>query len=65
VCPYCWLQLDRAQQALAQERRMEPLPVILVHQLLGLSLGIDAAALGLAPDRLPAALAPSRSGSAA
>lgn len=66
VCPYCYLQLDRAQEALAVERRFEPLPLILVHQLLGLSLGIDAAALGLRPDRLPRALGPSsRSGSAA
>ncbi len=61
VCPYCWLQLDRAQQALADD----PLPLILVHQLLGLSLGIDAAALGLDPDRLPGVLARATSGSAA
>lgn len=65
VCPYCFLQFDRAQQALAAERRAVPLPVILVHQLLGLSLGIDPAALGLDPERLPAALGPSRRGSAA
>ena len=65
VCPYCYLHLDRAQQALAAAGRIDPLPLLLVHQLLGLSLGIDAAALGLAPDRLPGALHPSASGSAA
>jgi heterodisulfide reductase subunit B len=65
VCPYCFLQFDGAQQALAAERRIEPLPVILVHQLLGLSLGVDAAALGLGPGRLPGALGVPRSGSAA
>jgi len=65
VCPYCFLQFDRAQQALAAERRIEPLPVILVHQLLGLSLGLDAAALGLGPVRLPGALGLARTGSAA
>jgi len=65
VCPYCFLQFDRAQQALAAERRIAPLPVILVHQLLGLSLGLDAAALGLGPVRLPGALGLARTGSAA
>lgn len=65
VCPYCFLQFDRAQQALAAERRIEPLPLILVHQLLGLSLGIEAAALGLGPDRLPGALGRSSGGGAA
>ena len=65
VCPYCYLQLDRAQRSLAAERRMAPLPLILVHQLLGLSLGIDPAALGLDPDRLPGALGRPSSGSAA
>ncbi len=65
VCPYCFLQFDRAQQALAAERRSETLPVILVHQLLGLSLGLDAAALGLDPLRLPGALGLAKTGSAA
>lgn len=65
VCPWCYLQFDRAQRALAAERRIEPLPVILVHQLVGLSLGIDAAALGLDPERLPPALEPARRGSVA
>lgn len=61
VCPYCWLQLDRAQRA----HGGEPLPLVLVHQLLGLSLGIDAAALGLDPARLPPALGRTACGSAA
>jgi heterodisulfide reductase subunit B2 len=65
VCPYCYLQFDPARRALAAEGRFEPLPVILVHQLLGLSLGIDAPALGLDPEGLPAALDPARPGSAA
>jgi heterodisulfide reductase subunit B len=53
VCPYCYLQLDRVQQALLSERGTSPLPVLLVHQLLGLALGIDEAALGLPTGRLP------------
>ncbi len=53
VCPYCHLQFDRVQRASAAERGASELPVILVHQLLGLSLGIDAGALGLSPDRPP------------
>lgn len=65
VCPWCYLQFDRAQRALAAERGLEPLPVILVHQLLGLSLGIDAAALGLEAGRLPGALGAQARGGAA
>ncbi len=53
VCPYCFLQLDRVQQAIRAERGTEPLPVVLVHQLLGLALGIDEADLGLTNGRLP------------
>lgn len=65
VCPYCFIQLERAQHALAAQRRIAPLPVILVHQLLGLSLGIEAAALGLASDRLPGLAGAARSGGTA
>jgi heterodisulfide reductase subunit B len=46
VCPYCWLQLDRARQARAA-RGEDAIPIVLVHQLLGLSLGIEPRALGL------------------
>lgn len=53
VCPYCFLQLDRVQKALLAGRGTAPLPVVLVHQLLGLALGIDEAALGLSAASLP------------
>jgi heterodisulfide reductase subunit B len=52
VCPYCWLQLDVVRRTLAG--RGEPaLPVVLVHQLVGASLGIAPEAMGMAPDALP------------
>lgn len=47
VCPWCFIQLDRVRRALRDGQGTEPLPVILVHQLVGLALGVDAAALGL------------------
>ncbi len=53
VCPYCYLQLDRVQEAVAVGGGAKKLPVVLVHQLLGLALGIGEAALGLSPERLP------------
>lgn len=64
VCPYCFLQLDRVQQALLRERGTEPLPVLLVHQIVGLALGIDEAALGLPTGRLRRADGAPRAGSA-
>jgi heterodisulfide reductase subunit B len=53
VCPYCYLQLDGVQKTLVAERGIEELPIILVHQLVGSSLGIAPAELGLVPDQLP------------
>ncbi len=64
VCPYCYLQLERVQEALAAEKGVEALPVVLVHQLLGLALGIDPSALGMAPDRQPRPLRRPRNGGA-
>ncbi len=46
VCPYCWLQLDRVQRARAA-RGDDAIPIVLVHQLLGLALGVEPRALGL------------------
>jgi heterodisulfide reductase subunit B len=63
VCPYCFLQLERAQPP-AAEGGVAPLPVVLLHQLVGLALGIDAATLGLAPDRLPRPLRAGTGGAA-
>ncbi len=54
VCPYCHLQLERVQRALVPDPDAPGIPVVLVHQLVGLSVGIPPEALGLAA--LPAAL---------
>jgi heterodisulfide reductase subunit B2 len=53
ACPFCQLQFDRVQRILASRRpEHEPLPSILFTQLLGLSLGVDEEALGLAQNEL-------------
>jgi heterodisulfide reductase subunit B2 len=52
VCPYCFIQLERVQRALAAAGEGAP-PVILVHQLLGLALGLAPEALGMAAGRVP------------
>jgi heterodisulfide reductase subunit B len=57
VCPYCHLQLERAQRTILAQRGGVELPVILVHQLLGLSLGVPAETLGWSGDRPPLAAA--------
>ncbi len=56
VCPYCALQLDRVRGTMAR-RSIDAPPVLLVHQLLGLGLGIAPEALGLAEDRMPLVVA--------
>jgi heterodisulfide reductase subunit B len=52
VCPYCFIQIGRVQQSLAAAGEAT-VPVILVHQLVGLSLGIAPEPLGMAPERVP------------
>jgi len=52
VCPWCWLQLERVRVA-AAARGDDAIPIVLVHQLLGLSLGITPEALGMAPEQPP------------
>jgi len=48
ACVYCQLQFDRVQKMmLAKRNGSDPLPSILYTQLLGLSLGIDEADLGI------------------
>ncbi len=48
VCSYCHLQFDTAQENLRTASSAgEMLPVLLLPQLLGLCLGIDAQALGI------------------
>ena len=64
VCPYCHLQLERVQRRPSGERNGS-MPVILVHQLVGLSLGIPPADLGLAGWQLPAVSSRGRDGGGA
>lgn len=52
VCPWCWLELDASRRALAA-RGEEAIPIVLVHQLVGLSLGIAPGRLGMADDEVP------------
>ena len=52
VCPYCFIQIGRVQQSIAAAGEAV-LPVILVHQLLGLALGIAPEALGMSAERVP------------
>ncbi len=52
ICAYCHLQLDTTQiNLLADRPEAKPLPVLLYPQLLGLCLGLDATALGIAENR--------------
>ncbi|MDF1594301.1 MAG: heterodisulfide reductase-related iron-sulfur binding cluster, partial [Desulfobacterales bacterium] len=55
ACVYCQLQFDRVQKMLLSRRNeAQPLPSILYTQLLGLSLGIDEAELGISRNELDA-----------
>jgi heterodisulfide reductase subunit B len=52
VCSYCHLQFDTAQEHVrAAGSSSDNIPVLLVPQLLGLCLGIDAKVLGIARNR--------------
>ena len=52
-CPFCQLQFDKVQKMLLSKRSLKQhLPSILVTQLLGLSLGIDGAVLGIDQNEL-------------
>ena len=54
ACPYCYLQFDRARDALAPESRSElDIPSLSFVQLLGLALGIDGGTLGIDGVKLP------------
>ena len=54
ACPYCHYQFDRVQKTMGSRRNTDySVPSILYPQLLGLSLGIDEAELGLGDNRLP------------
>lgn len=49
ICSYCHLQFDTAQlNIIADEPQQQPFPVLLYPQLLGLCLGLDSQALGIA-----------------
>jgi heterodisulfide reductase subunit B len=53
ACPFCHIQFDTVQgRMLADRTTDEQLPSILYSQLLGLSMGIDEAALGLEMNHL-------------
>jgi heterodisulfide reductase subunit B len=55
ACSYCQLQFDRIQKAMLPQIGPEKrLPSILYTQLLGLCLGVEAEALGLDMNELPA-----------
>jgi len=51
ICSYCHLQLDTAQLNNLADGSEQPFPVLLYPQLLGLCLGIEPAALGIAENR--------------
>jgi len=51
ICSYCHLQLDTAQLNNLAGSTEQPFPVLLYPQLLGLCLGIDPSALGIAENR--------------
>jgi heterodisulfide reductase subunit B len=54
ACPYCQLQFDTVQKAIASERTGEHhLPAILYPQLLGLSMGLGEESLGLKMNQIP------------
>jgi heterodisulfide reductase subunit B len=47
-CSYCQLQFDRVQKRMVEAGRLaDPLPSILITQLLGLPMGLDPVALGM------------------
>ncbi len=53
ACSYCQVQLDRVQKRLLDEGRItDPMPSILFTQLLGLSMGIDPAVLGIQENQI-------------
>ena len=53
ACPFCQLQFDRGQKMLlSKQNGKRPLPSILYTQFIGLSLGIDAEALGINQNEL-------------
>ncbi len=53
ACPFSHVQFDEVQQKIADEdKNWEPIGSILYPQLLGLSMGIDAEALGIRKNRL-------------
>ena len=53
ACSYCQVQLDRVQKRLLDEGRItDPMPSILFTQLLGLSMGIDPAVLGIGENQI-------------
>ncbi len=47
ACPMCHSNLDFRQQAINKRGNERPLPVLFISQLVGLSMGIDPARLGL------------------
>lgn len=53
ACSYCQVQLDRVQKRLLDDGRItDPMPSILFTQLLGLSMGIDPAVLGIEENQI-------------
>ncbi|RLI14739.1 MAG: CoB--CoM heterodisulfide reductase subunit B [Candidatus Hecatellales archaeon] len=53
-CAFCHFQLDTGQQELLDQGLLkEPLPVILITQLIGLALGMKPEALGLNLNKIP------------
>ena len=54
ACPWCQIQFDTVQKQIIAQRGFDPpLPSLLYPQLLGLSMGIDEAILGLRMNRVP------------
>jgi len=54
ACPYCQMQFDTVQNNIHTLRGgNQPLPSIIYPQLLGLSMGMDAAALKIGENRIP------------
>jgi len=47
ACPMCHSNLDFRQQAINKQGKVQPIPVLFISQLVGLSMGIDPARLGL------------------
>ena len=54
ACPWCQIQFDTVQRQIIAQRGFDPpLPSLLYSQLLGLSMGIDEAILGLRMNTVP------------